>query len=31
MEQMQLFAGLDVHKGSITATIKNDSGNPIKI
>ena len=34
MKQMQLFAGLDVHKDSITATIKDikdDAGNPVRV
>jgi len=28
---MQLFAGLDVHQDSITATIKDDAGNPVRV
>lgn len=31
MQQMQLFAGLDVHQDSITATIKDDAGNPVRV
>ena len=31
MERMQLFAGLDMHKDSITATIKDDAGNPVRV
>ena len=31
MEQLELFAGLDVHKDSITATIKDDAGNPVRV
>lgn len=31
MKQMELFAGLDMHKDSITATIKDDAGNPVRV
>ena len=31
MEQLELFAGLDVHKDSITATIKDDAENPVRV
>lgn len=31
MEKMQLFAGLDMHQESITATIKDDAGNPVRV
>lgn len=31
MEQMQLFAGLDTHQDSITCTIKDEAGNPIRV
>lgn len=31
MEQMNLFAGLDMHTESITATIKDDQGNPVRV
>lgn len=31
MEKMQLFAGLDMHSESITGTIKDDMGNPIRV
>jgi transposase len=31
MEQMKLFAGLDMHTASITGTIKDDQGNPVRI
>lgn len=31
MEQMQLFAGLDMHTESITGTIKDEQGNPVRV
>jgi transposase len=31
MEQMQLFAGLDMHSESITGTIKDEMGNPVRV
>ena len=31
MEQIQLFAGLDMHKDSITGTIKDEVGNPVRV
>jgi len=31
MEQMQLFAGLDMHTESITGTIKDEAGNPVRV
>lgn len=31
MEQMQLYAGLDMHQNSITGTIKDEQGNPIRV
>ena len=31
MEQMQLFAGLDMHTESITCTIKDAKGNPVRV
>lgn len=31
MEQIQLYAGLDVHKDSITGTIKDEMGNPVRV
>ena len=31
MEQMQLFAGLDMHSESITGTIKDEKGNDIRV
>lgn len=31
MEQMQLYAGLDMHTESITGTIKDDAGNPVRV
>lgn len=31
MEQMQLFAGLDMHQDSITGTIKDEAGNPVRV
>lgn len=31
MERMQLFAGLDMHQDSITGTIKDDAGNPVRV
>lgn len=31
MEQMQLFAGLDMHTDSITGTIKDEEGNPVRV
>ena len=31
MEEMKLFAGLDMHTGSITGTIKDEAGNPVRV
>ena len=31
MEQMELFAGLDMHTESITGTIKDEAGNPVRV
>lgn len=31
MEEMQLFAGLDMHTESITGTIKDEKGNPVRV
>ncbi len=31
MEQMQLYAGLDMHQDTITATIKDDVGNNVRV
>lgn len=31
MEQMKLYAGLDMHSESITGTIKDEAGNPIRV
>lgn len=31
MEKMKLFAGLDVHQDTITATIKDDAGNNVRV
>lgn len=31
MEQMSLFAGLDMHTESITGTIKDEKGNPVRV
>jgi transposase len=31
MEKMQLFAGLDMHKESITGTIKDEQGNSVRV
>lgn len=31
MEEMQLFAGLDMHTDSITGTIKDYAGNPVRV
>jgi transposase len=31
MEQMQLFAGLDMHTASITGTIKDETGTPVRV
>ena len=31
MEQMQLYAGLDMHTESITGTIKDEQGNPVRV
>lgn len=31
MEQMQLFAGLDMHSESTTGTIKDEQGNPVRV
>jgi len=31
MERMQLFAGLDVHKDSITGTVKDCVGNSVRV
>ncbi len=31
MEQMELFAGLDMHTESITGTIKDEHGNPVRV
>ena len=31
MEQMQLYAGLDMHQDTITATIKDDAGNNVRV
>ena len=30
-EQMQLFAGLDMHTESVTGTIKDENGNPVRV
>ena len=31
MEEMKLFAGLDMHTDSITGTIKDEAGNPVRV
>lgn len=31
MKQMQLYAGLDMHTETTTATIKDDAGNPVRV
>ena len=31
MEQIQLFAGLDMHGETTTGTIKDDAGNPVRV
>lgn len=30
-QEMQLFAGLDIHADSITGTIKDENGNPVRV
>jgi len=31
MEEMKLFAGLDMHSDSITGTIKDEAENPVRV
>ena len=31
MEQMQLYAGLDMHSDSVTGTIKDETGTPVRV